>query len=74
MFEEGSRQLSDDEFRQSFIVASDPEAHVARVRELVDMGATIVPLQNASPDPIAAISVYGERVLPALRGAGAGVG
>jgi hypothetical protein len=47
---------------------------VARVRELVDMGATIVPLQNASPDPIAAISVYGERVLPALRGARAGVG
>ena len=37
------------------------------------MGATIVPLQNASPDPIAAIGVYGERVLPALRGARAGV-
>jgi coenzyme F420-dependent glucose-6-phosphate dehydrogenase len=74
MFEEGSRQLSDDEFRQSFIVASDPEEHVARVRELVEMGATIVPLQNASPDPIAAIGVYGERVLPELRGARAGVG
>ena len=74
MFEEGSRQLSDDEFRQSFIVASDPEEHVARVRELVEMGATIVPLQNASPNPIAAISVYSERVLPELRGARAGVG
>jgi hypothetical protein len=32
------------------------------------MGATIVPLQNSSPDPIAAIGVYGEHVLPALRG------
>jgi hypothetical protein len=30
--------------------------------------------QNASPDQIAAIGVYGERVLPALRGACACVG
>ena len=30
--------------------------------------------QNASPDPIAAIGVNGERVLPALRGARATVG
>ena len=33
------------------------------------MGATIVPLQNNSPDPLVAIRVYGEEVLPALRGA-----
>jgi coenzyme F420-dependent glucose-6-phosphate dehydrogenase len=68
MYEEGARQVSDDDLRESVIVASDPEEHVERVRELVEMGASIVPLQNSSPDPIAAIGVFGEDVLPALRG------
>ena len=67
MYEEGERQVSDDELREAVIVASDPENHVERIRQLVEMGATIVPLQNSSPDPIAAIGVYGEDVLPALR-------
>ena len=68
MYEEGARQVSDDDLRESVIVASDPEEHVERVRALVEMGASIVPLQNSSPDPIAAIGVFGEDVLPALRG------
>jgi coenzyme F420-dependent glucose-6-phosphate dehydrogenase len=68
MYAEGQRQVSDDELREAVIVASDPEDHVERIRHLVEMGATIVPLQNSSPDPIAAIGVYGEDVLPALRG------
>jgi len=67
MYEEGERQVSDDELREAVIVASDPEDHVERIRQLVEMGATIVPLQNSSSDPIAAIGVYGEDVLPALR-------
>ena len=67
MYEEGERQVSDDELREAVIAASDPEEHVERIRQLVEMGATIVPLQNSSPDPIAAIGVYGEDVLPALR-------
>jgi coenzyme F420-dependent glucose-6-phosphate dehydrogenase len=68
MYEEGERQVSDDELRSAVIVASDPDEHVERIRQLVEMGATIVPLQNSSPDPVAAIGVYGEDVLPALRG------
>jgi len=68
MYEEGERQVSDDELREAVIVASDPKGHVERIRQLVEMGATIVPLQNSSPDPIAAIGVYGKDVLPALRG------
>jgi coenzyme F420-dependent glucose-6-phosphate dehydrogenase len=68
MYEEGARQVSDDDLREAIIIASDPEEHVERIRRLVEMGATIVPLQNNSPDPIAAIGVYGEDVLPALRG------
>jgi coenzyme F420-dependent glucose-6-phosphate dehydrogenase len=72
MYEEGERQVSDDDLRQSVIISADPEEHAARIREIVDMGATIVPLQNSSPDPVAAIWVYGEQVLPALRGARVG--
>jgi coenzyme F420-dependent glucose-6-phosphate dehydrogenase len=67
MYEEGERQVSDDDLREAVIIASDPEEHIERIRRLVEMGATIVPLQNSSPDPIAAIGVYREDVLPVLR-------
>jgi coenzyme F420-dependent glucose-6-phosphate dehydrogenase len=67
MYEEGERQVSDDDLREAVIIASDPEEHIERIRRLVEMDATIVPLQNSSPDPIAAIGVYREDVLPALR-------
>jgi coenzyme F420-dependent glucose-6-phosphate dehydrogenase len=65
------REVSDDQFRQQYIVGSDPEVHVERVREAERLGATVVCLQNASgADPVGALRMYGERVLPALRGVG----
>jgi coenzyme F420-dependent glucose-6-phosphate dehydrogenase len=68
MQENAAEQISDDEFKQSYIVSSDPDHHVERVREIEQMGATIVCLQNASgADPHGALKVYGESVLPALR-------
>ena len=70
MYEKAEREISDDEFRQSYIVGSDPDLHVERIREVEGLGATIVCLQNGSgADPIGALRTYGERVLPALRGA-----
>src|SRR5881227_173729 len=73
MYEEGERQVSDDELRKSFIVASDPEEHVERIRQIEELGATIVVLANNSgADPRGAIATYGEQVLPALRGARVG--
>ena len=40
------------------------------LRELEELGATVIVLQNDSgADPLRAIEVYGEQVLPALRGA-----
>ncbi len=40
------------------------------LRELEQLGATVIVLQNNSgADPLRAIEVYGEQVLPALRGA-----
>jgi coenzyme F420-dependent glucose-6-phosphate dehydrogenase len=70
MYEEGERQLSDDEFKESFIISSDPEVHAERIREVEQMGATIVVLANNSGvDPHIAIATYAQHVLPALRGA-----
>jgi coenzyme F420-dependent glucose-6-phosphate dehydrogenase len=70
MYEHGERELSDDEFMQQGIIGADPEHHVERIRELEQLGATVVVLQNCSgADPLRAIDVYGEQVLPALRGA-----
>lgn len=69
MYRHAEEQMTDEEFRRAFIISSDPGHHVERVREVEAMGATIVALQNASGvDPLAALRVYGESVLPALRG------
>jgi coenzyme F420-dependent glucose-6-phosphate dehydrogenase len=68
MYEKAEREVSDDEFKQRYIIGSDPELHVARIREVEQLGATIVCLQNASgAEPLGALRTYGEHVLPALR-------
>jgi coenzyme F420-dependent glucose-6-phosphate dehydrogenase len=70
MYEEGERQISDDDLRKSFIVSSDPEQHAERIHEIEQLGATIVVLgNNSGADPRGAIATYAERVLPRLRGA-----
>ena len=70
MYERAEDQVSDDEFRAAYIVSSDPDHHAERLREVEQMGATVVCVQNGSgADPEGALRVYGDRVLPALRGA-----
>jgi coenzyme F420-dependent glucose-6-phosphate dehydrogenase len=70
MYDKAEREVPDDEFTQSYIVSSDPDHHVERVREVERLGATVVCLQNGSgADPLGALRTYGERVLPALKGA-----
>lgn len=69
MYEEGARQLSDEDFKEAFIVSADPAVHVERIRAVEEMGATIVVLANVSgADPHAAIETYRDSVLPGLRG------
>jgi coenzyme F420-dependent glucose-6-phosphate dehydrogenase len=71
MYEEGERQTSDDDLKEAMIIASDPEAHVERIREVEEMGATVVALMNNSgADPLAAIETYKSSVLPRLDGSG----
>ncbi len=68
MYEHAEQQVSDDDFKQDAIISSDPSEHVERIREIEKLGATIVGLMNISgADPMGAIRVYGEAVLPKLR-------
>jgi coenzyme F420-dependent glucose-6-phosphate dehydrogenase len=71
MYEEGEKQVSDEELKEDLIVSADAEVHAERVREVEEMGATIVALMNNSgADPTGAIGVYKSTVLPRLRGSG----
>jgi coenzyme F420-dependent glucose-6-phosphate dehydrogenase len=67
MYEEGERQISDDDLKEALIISSDLEVHVERIREAEQLGATTMALMNCSgSDPHRAIEVYGSKVLPAL--------
>jgi coenzyme F420-dependent glucose-6-phosphate dehydrogenase len=67
MYEEGERQVSDEELKEAMIVSSDPQVHVERIREVEEMGATTVALMNNSgADPLAAIETYEKHVLSRL--------
>jgi coenzyme F420-dependent glucose-6-phosphate dehydrogenase len=69
MYERGEKEVSDDDFKESYIVSSDPEQHVERIREIERLGATVVCLQNGSGSaPEQALDVYATSVLPALTG------
>lgn len=65
----GGRELSDAVFKAGAIISADPQAHVRRIKLIAEMGATAVVLMNVSAsDPLGALRVYGEHVLPAVRG------
>jgi coenzyme F420-dependent glucose-6-phosphate dehydrogenase len=73
MYEEGERQVSDDDLREAFIISSDPDVHAERIREVEEMGpTTVVLMNNSGADPLGAIGAYAEQVLPALRAARVG--
>ena len=68
MQENAADEISDSEFSDAYIISSDPGEHVKRIREIAELGPTVICLQNASgADPMRALSVYGSQVLPALR-------
>jgi len=64
-------RMSDEEFaHEGFLVGGDPEEHVSRLREMLELGPTVVCLQGiGDADPLGSIRRYGDEVLPALRGA-----
>jgi coenzyme F420-dependent glucose-6-phosphate dehydrogenase len=68
MQQRAEAEISDQDFKDGFIVSSDPEVHVARLRRARDVGASVVCVQViGSADPLGTIRMYGEHVLPKLR-------
>jgi coenzyme F420-dependent glucose-6-phosphate dehydrogenase len=69
IYRSGEDQVSDEMFTKQVIASADPDHHVKRIKALEKLGATVVTLMNVSgADPHAALRVYGEKVLPELRG------
>jgi coenzyme F420-dependent glucose-6-phosphate dehydrogenase len=71
MYERGDQEVSDEDFKQRSIISADPDEHVERIKQLEQMvaGDVVVKLSNQSgPNALEAIRIYGERVLPKLRG------
>jgi coenzyme F420-dependent glucose-6-phosphate dehydrogenase len=71
MYDHAEETIDDDAFRELQILSADPAVHVERIRAVEELGATVVVLMDISgADPLAAIDVYEQRVLPALRAGG----
>jgi coenzyme F420-dependent glucose-6-phosphate dehydrogenase len=63
------RDISDTMFKAGAVISSDPKDHVRRVKLIREMGATAVVMMNTSgADPEGALRMYGEHVLPEVRG------
>jgi coenzyme F420-dependent glucose-6-phosphate dehydrogenase len=61
--------VSDTMFKAGALIGSDPSSHVRKIKAIGRLGATAIILMNVSAaDPIDALRVYGEDVLPELRG------
>ena len=51
-----------------WIVSSDPEEHVSRIREYVDLGFTHLVFHAPGPDQDRFLDLYAKHILPRLRG------
>jgi coenzyme F420-dependent glucose-6-phosphate dehydrogenase len=59
-----------DKLKEGFVVSTDPDEHIEKIRAMEELGATRICLQGVSgADPMGTIELYRDTVLPALRGA-----
>jgi coenzyme F420-dependent glucose-6-phosphate dehydrogenase len=64
-----AQNVSDDKFRIMGIISADPDIHIKKIKLLSAMGATAIVLMNVSgKDPHGTLRLYGEELLPKLRG------
>jgi coenzyme F420-dependent glucose-6-phosphate dehydrogenase len=69
IYRNGEKEVPDEMFTKQVICSSDPSTHVKRIKAIEKLGADVIVLMNVSgADPHAALRVYGEKVLPELRG------
>ena len=65
----GEEEVSDRKYKMMAMLSPDPGKHVRQVKAMQAMGATAVLVMNVSgADPLGTIRLYGEHVLPELRG------
>jgi coenzyme F420-dependent glucose-6-phosphate dehydrogenase len=68
---EAEARMSDEEFaHKGFLVSADPQEHIDRIRQMMEIeGTTVICLQGIGDrDQLSSIRRYGGEVLPALRG------
>jgi probable non-F420 flavinoid oxidoreductase len=68
-FESAAQFVTADDVAARLLVSHDPLEHAERLQQYVDAGATDIYLFNVAPPQREFIEVFGERVLPVLRGA-----
>jgi coenzyme F420-dependent glucose-6-phosphate dehydrogenase len=65
----GEEEVSDRKYKMMTIISADPATHIQRLKMIRAMGATAVVVMNVSgADPMGTLRLYGEHVLPRLRG------
>jgi coenzyme F420-dependent glucose-6-phosphate dehydrogenase len=66
-FETATRFVQPEDMRQSVWVSADPAWHIARLKELAELGFEEIQLHQVGRNQQAFIDTFGEHVLPALR-------
>jgi coenzyme F420-dependent glucose-6-phosphate dehydrogenase len=65
----GEEEVSDRKYKMMAMLSADPGKHVRQLKAMQSMGATAVVVMNISgADPLGTIRLYGDQVLPELRG------
>lgn len=60
-------ELSTDQTARRFIVSTDPDEHVERIKSYLDLGFTHLVFHAPGPDQKAFLRTYGAEILPRLR-------
>jgi coenzyme F420-dependent glucose-6-phosphate dehydrogenase len=61
--------VSDRKYKMMAILSADPDTHVRQIKAMQAMGSTAVVVMNvSSADPLGTVRLYGDEVLPRLRG------
>jgi coenzyme F420-dependent glucose-6-phosphate dehydrogenase len=60
-------QLSVDQTAKRFIVSTDPDEHVERIKTYLDLGFTHLVFHAPGPDQAKFLRLYGKEILPRLR-------
>jgi coenzyme F420-dependent glucose-6-phosphate dehydrogenase len=65
----GEENVSDRKYKMMAMLGPDPSTHVRQLKAIQAMGATAVVVMNVSgADPLGTVRLYGDHVLPELRG------